>query len=193
MAKTEMKNSGVTAGTPGNILLGAGTIHKGLVCTGGQWNFAESLMGATSGGTKVTITPEFTDVEVDGVGVKMKGLTVKTGESATMETNLVEVRPELMAMLVAGDKGAGKYAGYQEIKSRATLAEGDYIENLAYVGKTMAGEPVIILFDWALCTSGLEVEGKNKESAVVKAAFQCYGTLDGDELCLPYHIYYPEA
>ena len=32
------------------------------------------MIGATSGGTKPTITPELLDIEVDGVLVKAKGL-----------------------------------------------------------------------------------------------------------------------
>lgn len=40
---SEFKSSGVTDKTPGNILFGAGTIHKGLRFETGKWNFAESL------------------------------------------------------------------------------------------------------------------------------------------------------
>ena len=63
MAETlgsEFKSSGVTEKTPGNIPFGAGTIHKGLKFDSGtkKWNFAESLVGATSGGSKFEIAPE---------------------------------------------------------------------------------------------------------------------------------------
>ena len=60
----ELKNHGVTENTPKNIMLGAGTIHKGFTyipATTGEnpvaahWNFAESLIGATSGGNKLSI------------------------------------------------------------------------------------------------------------------------------------------
>ena len=50
MAYEELKSSGITASTPENIMLGAGTIHKGLAFADGKWNFEESLIGATSGG-----------------------------------------------------------------------------------------------------------------------------------------------
>ena len=60
--------TGVTTGTPKNILFGAGTIHKNLEYRAESgWNFEESIIGATSGGSKVSIIPEFYDVEVDGV------------------------------------------------------------------------------------------------------------------------------
>ena len=66
MPYEELKNTGVTAKTPSNILLGAGTIHKGLTFTSNAWNFSTSLIGATSGGTKLTLKPELMDIELDG-------------------------------------------------------------------------------------------------------------------------------
>ena len=50
--------NGITADTPKRILFGAGTIHKGLKYTSNAWNFEESLVGATNGGSKLSIVPE---------------------------------------------------------------------------------------------------------------------------------------
>lgn len=190
---SEFKSSGVTQKTPENILLGAGTIHKGLKYSGSAWNFAESLYSATSGGTKFSIKPNLLDIEVDGVLVKTEGLTVKQGETAVIETNIVEITPETLKSSVFGKDGENAPEGYIEIVSKNKIEEGDYIENFAYVGKTIAGKPIIIIFDKALCTSGLEIEGKNKESGVFKATFECIAPLTGDHDVLPYHIYYPTA
>lgn len=236
----EFKSSGITENTPKTIMLGAGTIHKGLVfvpttyelttdqsivagktyytrsgtspnytytpvenpaagsistyyeATGGAWNFDESLICATSGGSKLSIKPEFYDVPVDGALVKVKGLTVKVGETATLEINPVELTPEILKMAVIGDEATSATAiGYNEIRSRARIAEGDYLENMGYVGKTIEGKPIIIVFDNALCTSGLELEGKNKEAAVPKFTFECFADLTPEADILPWHIYYP--
>ena len=189
---TEFKSSGITANTPKTVMLGAGTIHKGLTFTGNAWNFEESLICATSGGSKLSIVPEFYDVPVDGALVKVKGLTVKVGETATLEINPIEMKPEILNMAVIGDEKASETAtGYTEMTSRATINEGDYVEKLGYVGKTIEGKPVIIIFDNALCTSGLELEGKNKEAAVPKFTFECYADLSPEADTLPWHIYYP--
>ena len=193
----EFKSSGITENTPQNIMLGAGTIHKGLKFTlgaegsSGSWNFSESLICATSGGSKISIVSEFTPIEVDGALVKVKGLTVKTGETATLEINPIELTPEVLKMALIGDEKASEYTGYNEITSRAIINEGDYLENMGYVGKTIKGAPIIILFDNALCTSGLELEGKNKEAAVPKFTFECFADLTPEADTLPYHIYYP--
>ena len=188
----EFKSSGITENTPKTVMLGAGTIHKGLQFSSGAWNFDDSLICATSGGSKLTIEPEFYDVPVDGALVKVKGLTVKVGETATLETNPIELTPEILKMALIGDESESTTAtGYSEIKSRARIQEGDYLEKMGYVGKTIDGTPIIIVFDYALCTSGLELEGKNKEAAVPSFTFECYADLSPEADVLPWHIYYP--
>lgn len=192
MAYEELKSSGITAKTPENIMLGAGTIHRGLTLADGKWNFEESLIGATSGGSKVSIVPEFTQIEVDGALVKVKGLNPKTGETATMEVNFVEMTPDLLKMATVGNVGVStKYEGYTEITSKPRIEEGDYIENLGYVGKKVDGTPIIIIFDYALCTSGFETEGKNKEAGVFTGTFECVADVTPEADTLPWHILYP--
>jgi len=188
----ELKSSGITAKTPENIMLGAGTIHKGLALTDGKWNFEESLIGATSGGSKVSIVPEFTQIEVDGALVKVKGLNPKTGETATMEVNFVEMTPELLKMATVGEVAVSTdYEGYTEITSKPRIEEGDYIENLAYIGKKIDGKPIIIIFDWAICTSGFSTEGKNKEAGVFTGTFECVADVTPEADTLPWRILYP--
>ena len=189
---SEFKSSGITTNTPKTVMLGAGTIHKGLTFAESAWNFEESLICATSGGSKLSIVPEFYDVPVDGALVKVKGLTVKVGETATLEINPIEMKPEILNMAVIGDEKESTTAtGYKEMTSRAIINEGDYVEKLGYVGKTIEGKPIIIIFDHALCTSGLELEGKNKEAAVPKFTFECFADLTPEADTLPWHIYYP--
>ena len=189
---SEFKSSGITQNTPKTVMLGAGTIHKGLTFSGEAWNFEDSLICATSGGSKLSIVPEFYDVPVDGALVKVKGLTVKVGETATLEINPIEMKPEILNMAVIGDEKQSETAtGYMEMTSRAIINEGDYVEHLGYVGKTIEGKPIIIIFDNALCTSGLELEGKNKEAAVPKFTFECFADLSPEADTLPWHIYYP--
>ncbi len=188
----ELKSSGITQNTPKNILLGAGTIHKGFTFENGAWNFAQSLICATSGGSKVSISPELYDVPIDGALVKVKGLTVKVGEKAQMEINPAELTPEVLKVGVIGNVSESQLAtGYSEITSRARINDGDYLEKMAFVGKTIDGTPIIIIFDYALCTSGLELDTKNKEAAIPPFTFECFADLTAEADKLPWHIYYP--
>ena len=185
--------TGVTANTPKNILFGAGTIHKNLKYEGSAWNFTESLMGATSGGSKLSIIPEVTTVEVDGALVKAKGLTVKTGEAATMEINFIELTKDIIKTATFGADGTSEDANFDVIVSKANIEEGDYFDNIAFVGKTLEGKNVIAILENALCTSGFEQEGKNKEGAIGKYTFESHADLTGDLDTLTWKIYYPKA
>lgn len=197
MAK-EGKN-GVTANTPKNIMFGAGTIHKGLKYTPGEsgaagsWNFAASLYGATSGGSKLSIVPEIIKIEVDGALVAAKGLTQKTGETATMEINFIEITKDIIKTSAIGKDGTSADSNYDLIESKANIETGDYLENIAFVGKTLDGRNIIAIMDNALCTSGFTAEGKNKEGAVGAYTFECHADLTSDLDTLPWHIYYPKA
>jgi hypothetical protein len=156
------------------------------------WNKMATVIGATSGGTKVSIKPEFKDIEVDGATVKVKGLAVKVGETASMETNLIEVTSDTLKSAVVGATNANTVAtGYTEIVSTTKINPGDYIGNLGFIGETLAGKPVVVIFGNALCTSGLDFECKNKESSSIKVTFECYEDLTTNPVTLPYHIYYP--
>ena len=191
--------TGVTTNTPKKILFGAGTIHKNLVYTAGSgqtagsWNFEDSIIGATSGGSKVTITPEITTIEADGAMVKVKGLDVKTGEVAEMEINFLELTKDLIKSAVIGTDGTSADSTYDLIESKADIEAGDYFENIAFVGKTLGGKKIIFIMDNALCTSGFESEGANKEAGVGTYTFACYADIDSDLDTLPYHIYYPKT
>ena len=187
-----LAKTGITEATPKNIVFGAGTIYRDLKFETSK--FTGTIIGATQGGSKFTITPEITDIEADGALVKTKGLTVKTGETATMEVNFLEVTPEILEMTSLGKENSSSSAtGFTEIISKANIEVGDYVAGLAFVGRTLDGREIIVLFDNALCTSGLELEGKNKENGVVKATFECYADITGDLETLPWHIYYPNV
>lgn len=186
--------SGVTENTTKNILFGAGTIHKNLKYTEGSgWNFAESIIGATSGGSKLSIVPEVTYLEIDGPTVKTKGLSVKTGETATLEINFIELTLDLIKAATIGQDGTSEDTTYDLIESKAHLEDGDYLDNIAFVGKTLDDRNVIAILENALCTSGFEQEGKNKEGAIGKYTFECNAELTGDLDTLPWKIYYPKS
>jgi hypothetical protein len=183
---------GITANTPGAILLGAGTYHKDLKFEGNKWS--GTCIGATSGGGKVTITSELTDIEVDGALVKVKGLTVKQGGTASMEINFVELSTDMLKTTTLFVEGESEADGFTMLKDKAHITEGDYLENFGFVGMTADGsKQIVVIFDYAICTSGLELEAKNKENSVIKATLEACAAIDGDLDTLPVRIYYPEV
>lgn len=181
---------GVSENTPKNVLLGAGTYMKGLKFEGNKW--AGTIIGATSGGGKVSIKGEFKDIELDGALVKFKGQTVKTGGTASIEANFAEVTPDTLKMASLFEEGTSDADGYTMLVDKANIKESDYVEGFGFVGKTADGsKDIIVVFEHGLCVSGLELEGKNKEQSVIKVTIDAYAENSGDLDTIPVKIYYP--
>lgn len=170
------------------------------------WDYSTAKsMGTTKDGAKLSIVPEYSDIEVDGVLVKMKGMTVKIGEKATLETTLVENTSENAAMALGGTVASKSSlvpsinlssANFKVVTSRSAVAVSDYITNLALIANRIDDEsntPMAVIFKNALCTSGFEIETKNKEISAFKTVFECYADLSPDvSASLPYEIIYLE-
>ena len=189
-------NNGVKADTVKNIPFGAGTIHKGLkYITESGWNFAESCVGATKGGSSVKIEPEFYSVEPDGSTVAIKDFKRKVGEKATMEINLIELTEDIIKAAIVGASQTSDISStdYTLFTSKEDIEEGDYWENIAFVGETLDGKNIIVILPNALCTSGLSLDGKNGEESVGKYTFECHADVSTSLTTLPYKIYYPKA
>lgn len=194
---------GMTQNTLERIWLGAGTIHKGLTLTTGtsggnaQFNFKETLLCATSGGNSLEITSTLYDVPIDGVGVKVYGGVVKTGETGTMTINALDMTPELLNHALFSDLVESQGAkDYLVGTTGQKIEEKHWIDNLAYVGETLKDrKPIVIIFEKAICTSGAKVDGKSFEASVLPLTFEAYRPYsDNDRMTgLNIRIYYPKT
>ena len=187
-----MGKHGITPDTPQNVLLGAGTFMRNLKYTE-DTGWTGDVLGATSGGGKISIIGEFYDIPVDGVLVKVKGLTVKNGGKVAVEANFAELSTAVMKMATLFEEGESDAEGFTMLKDKAAITEGDYVDGFGFVGKTANGaKDIIMVMESALCTSGMEIEAKNKEAAVVKLTMEAYALNEGDLDTLPVKIYYPD-
>lgn len=158
----------------------------------GAWDdAAENVLGATSGGNKLSIMSEITQIEVDGALVKVKGLTQKQGETGTLETNLAQHTKESFIRSIIGTEQESLIKGYAQLTTKSLIEASDYLDNIAYVGTMSDGTECIIIMENALCTSGFELEAKNKETAVLKATFECNADFDDAHDTLPIYIFVP--
>ena len=183
---------GVTENTTKNVLLGAGTYHKGLKWEGGKWGGA--IIGATSGGGKVSIEGEYLDIELDGANVLFKGQTVKLGGKASIEASIAELSGDNIKMATNFKEGESDADGYAMFVDKPNIEDGDYTEGFGFVGKTANGaKDIVVIFDYALCKSAFELEGKHKDKSVLKVVMEAYAENAGDLDTLPVRIYYPDT
>ena len=185
---------GISETTPDDILLGAGTYHKGLKWNAQTKKWEGTCIGATSGGGKVSIEGEYLDIDLDGALVLVKGLTVKQGGKASIEANVAELSGDNIKMATNFKKAESDVEGYDMFVDKSSIEEGDYVENFGFVGKTANGKKdIIVIFEYALCKSAFELEGKNKDKSVLKLVLDAYAENKGDLDTLPVKIYYPTA
>ncbi len=183
---------GISETTPKNVLLGAGTYHRGLKWEGSKWSGA--CVGATSGGGKVSIQGEYMELDLDGALVLVKGLTVKQGGKASMEANIAELSSDNIKMATNFKQSDSDVEGYSLFVDKPNLEAGDYVDNFGFVGKTADGsKDIIVIFESALCKSAFELEPKNKDKSVLKVVMEAYAENQGELNTLPVKIYYPDA
>ena len=125
---------------------------------------------------------------------KKDGILVRAEEKGSnMEINFVELSTDMLKTVTLMEVGESDAQDFTMLKDKARITEGDYLENFGFVGMTADGsKQIVVIFDYAICTSGLELEGKNKENSVIKATLEACAAIDGDLESLPVRIYYPE-
>ena len=160
----------------------------------GAWtDDEEHVLGATNGGNKLSIIPEITPIEVDGAVVEIKGLNQKTGETGELSVNLAQHTVESLKRAIVGKEVDSLIKGYVQIETKSLIELSDYLDNIAYVGTMTDGTEIIAIMENAICSSGLELEGKNKETSVVATTFKSTADFAGGVFDkLPIYIFYPK-
>lgn len=197
MTKQEVTRTGYTKKTPKHYLINAGAIYTNLKWNKTSQKWEGERLGATSDGNKLTIELTYRTVEVDGVYTDAKGQKLLQKQTAKLETNVKELTAENIKLAINGslETGDGETApaDYKVISGKGKLEDSDYIENIGIVGTVSGSDnPIIVILDNALCTSGLDAEFKDDDEAVVAMTFEAHADADQvADLTLPCRIYYP--
>lgn len=193
-----LRKTGYTDKTSKRYVINAATVYTGVKFEEGK--FTGDLHGATSGGVTLTIEQEYRDIEVDGIShVKVKGNKVLENANGTITANMKEITAETIRRSLNGsikDASADEAPeGYKIIESKRYLEDEDYLENIAIAGRLSGtSQPVVVILDNALCTSGLEMATEDNNEAVIEQTYEAHATeeqLNSDEM--PWRIYYPNV
>lgn len=190
-----LPNSGYTKTSSENFMINAGTIAINVKWDEESKSFTGTPLGATTDGTKVNIEQKYRKIAVDGTThMDVQGLWVLDEAHATVGAKLKELTASNMALGLNGTaKESEDFDGYTEIESKRYLSEGDYIENMAVIGKlTGSDKPIIILLDNVLTTSAFALETKDGDEAAIDyegTANASFEQLQNDKF--PWKILYP--
>ena len=191
-----MAFSGFTAKTAERLLLGAGAFFKNFDPATDTYETALAagkVIGATQGGGTFSAVPTVRRIEIDGVKGAAKGLETVDEWVVTMTANVKEISADTLKLTLGAGVAdeAAKPAGYTKITARAEITEGDYLDNITWVGRLSGNDkPVIIIVKNALSTNGLTLTVADKAEATIPLTVT--GHYDAADLdSVPFEIYYP--
>lgn len=198
MAKTPIKKTGITQETAKSFVINAGAIYTDLTFTEGT-GWEGNRLGATAGGNALVITNDIREIEIDGAFSKYVGQKVLTASNATLTTNVKEITSNVIKMAILGKvtatSGVDEPTAYDLIEGKSKIEASDYLTNIGLVGEISgSNEPVIIILDNALCTSGLNITTGDNAEAVVAMTFEAHADADQlEDRTLPARIYMPKV
>lgn len=198
MAKTAVKKTGITQETTKSFVINAGAIYTDLTYTEGT-GWEGNRLGATAGGNALVITNDIREIEIDGAFSKYVGQKVLTASNATLTTNVKEITSNVIKMAILGKvtatSGVDEPTAYDLIEGKGKIEASDYLTNIGLVGEVSGtNEPVIIILDNALCTSGLNITTGDNAEAVVAMTFEAHADADQlEDRTLPARIYMPKV
>ena len=190
-----MKFTGLTSATRKNIQLDAGALYKNFVPgTDTPATAAAKLIGATQGGSQLSIVPEIRQIPVDGVKGPTKGYEVMESVTATLTTNIKEVKPESVKLaLAAATVDTTALTDYSKITINDEILNTDYIDNITWIGKISgSNDPIMIVLKNVLCLNGFSFAVADKSEGVVPVTLTAhYDVADLEEV--PVDIYIPDV
>lgn len=188
-----LKTHGITENTVKQMMFKGGAYYKNVKIQTNE--LTGTVMGATSGGGKITIEPNYLDPELDGSSVKIRGAKAKLGETATMEINFVEITADIIAKGLAMKKEeVSDLTGYDKYVSKGTIDDTEYLDNVAFVGELNSGKQAVVIMENAFCTGSTELETKYGEQAAFAQTYEGHASPDQDTFDhLPITMYFPTA
>ena len=184
--------TGLTSATKKNLLLDAGAIYK-------NWVFGEDtvatasgkLIGATVGGATLAVTPEYRQISVDGAKGPTKGLETIDSVTAVLSATVKEMTLKALELALPTISTTAT-TGYTKAVISESIADTDYVDNIAYVGKISgAGDPIIVVLKNVLGLNGLQLQMQDKNEAGVPVTLTAHYDVSDLE-AVPFEIYMPD-
>lgn len=160
-----LPRTGFSSTSPQNFVVGAGSVVYDFDIS----TYEYKKLGATSGGTQISLTTTLTQLEIDGILSTPVGGDVIESSEGTMEVNLTEFSLDNFALALNGKvltDDNGKY-----VRSKPQLEEQDYIKNLAYISPLGSGKALVIIFDYAIVTEGASLNPQDSETNTLTVTF----------------------
>lgn len=154
-------------------------------------DFAENLLGATSGNTGISENRSTWTPDHNGKRIPFVGDSYLDTAQPSIKCTLVEMTPANIKIASGAADVEGDGTKAITIKPRATFQQGDYLKNVVWF--TNYGNKGIIgaVIDNALCTTGMNWSVDDKKVATCDVEFKAHSSspILSDHLPIRYFIY----
>lgn len=186
------RQHGITEDTYKKFIIDSGAVYTGFV------GFASlgTLLGATKGGSQLTIEQEVKEMEVDGARGPVMGGRRITMVKATLTVNFIEHTLAGLKRALVGSSSAAFETNWDAITRDLVIADVDFLTNIAIVGEVSGdADAMAISLNKAIVDSNFELAFADKEEGVIAMTFTAHfdpaliGVGDDTE---PYTLYWPQ-
>lgn len=152
------------------------------------------LLGATRGGGTFVITRDMRKVDADGVRTDFVGSEIVDKADAYMTETLIEITPEHIKRVLGNADIDDTVPGHIKVKIRNAIDEGDYLQNIIWIGDTSEGFMAIELYN-ALNTADFTFTFADKNEGTVGVEYHAHqeNIAADDYLPCELHWLYPSG
>lgn len=186
------RKHGITADTYKRFIIDAGAVYTGFT------GFASlgTLLGATRGGSQLTIEQEIKDMEVDGARGPVKGSRRITMIKAVLTVNFIEHTLVNLKRALVGSTSAAFETNWDAV-SRAdfSIQDGDFMSDITIVGEVSGdSDGMAIKLNNVINDANFELTFADKEEGVIAMTFTAHfdpSNLGSGNDIEPWTIYWP--
>jgi len=185
------RKHGITANTYKRFIIDAGAVYTGFT----DFSTPGTLLGATKGGSQLTIEQEIKDMEVDGARGPVIGSRRITMVKATLTVNFIEHTLANLKRALVGSTSAVAFVNWDAITRDLVIADSDFLTNIAIIGEVSGdSDGMGIVLDNTIADGNFELAFADKEEGVVTMTFTAH--FDPTDLgsgtdTEPWTIYWP--
>lgn len=150
-------------------------------------------LGMTRGGGTFTCTREMRQVEADGIRYRFVGDTFVDSADAYLSTTLIQVGDPNVLKNAIGTVTTTATTGKTVLKMKTRLEEGDYLEDLCWVGDIADGGLVVIHLANAFNTADIAITITDKGELTLPVEFHAFQGDVEDYDYAPYEIIFLDA
>lgn len=159
-----------------NFVVGAGIVVHDFTFDSGSNEYKWEEFGATTGGNSLKLNTTLRQMEIDGILSTPMGADMIEETEGTIELNLLEhtlenIRKVLLADEVVSDGNDGFETGTAYVRPTDVVQNKHYLKDFAHISPLSNGDSLVIKFDYAICTEGLEMEPQDGEDNAMSATF----------------------